>query len=43
MSLEQILEEMHEWWKENRELFRPAEVTAHFAVPPLRHAPGVMS
>lgn len=43
MTLEQILEEMYEWWKENRELFRPAKVTAHFAVPELRHAPGVLS
>jgi CDP-paratose 2-epimerase len=44
MSVVQILEEMHEWWKENRELFRPAEVpAARFAVPELRHAPGVVS
>jgi CDP-paratose 2-epimerase len=44
MSLEQILEEMYEWWKENRALFRPAEVpAAHFTVAELRHAPGVMS
>ncbi|HEX6502606.1 MAG TPA: GDP-mannose 4,6-dehydratase [Terriglobales bacterium] len=43
MSLEQILENMYEWWKENRELFQPAEVTRRFAVPELRHAPGVVS
>jgi CDP-paratose 2-epimerase len=43
MSLEQILEDMHEWWKENRELFRPAEARARFALPELQHAPGVVS
>jgi CDP-paratose 2-epimerase len=44
MSLEQILEEMYEWWKENRELFRPADVpAARFALSDLRHAPGVVS
>jgi CDP-paratose 2-epimerase len=42
MSLDQILEDMHEWWKENRDLFRPAERAPHFAVPDLRHAPGVL-
>lgn len=43
MTLEQILEEMQEWWKENRELFQPAEVASRFAIPHLRPAPGVMS
>lgn len=43
MRLEQILENMYEWWKENREIFRPADVAARFAVPELRHAPGVVS
>jgi CDP-paratose 2-epimerase len=43
-SLKQILEQMYEWWKENRELFRPAELPAtRFALTDLRHAPGVMS
>jgi CDP-paratose 2-epimerase len=44
MSLEQILEEMYEWWKENRELFRPSEVAApRFSLTDLRHAPGIIS
>jgi CDP-paratose 2-epimerase len=44
MSLEHILENMHEWWKEHRDLFQPAEVpAAPFAFRDLRHAPGVMS
>ncbi len=43
MSIEQILENMYEWWKENREIFLPAEVSTRFAVPDLRHAPGVLS
>lgn len=43
-SLDQILQEMYEWWKENRELFRPAETpTARFVLTNLRPAPGVMS
>ena len=44
MSLEQMLQGMYSWWKENRDLFRPAETRAtHFSFADLRHAPGVLS
>ncbi len=43
MRVQQILESMYAWWKENREIFHPAEVRTRFAVPELRHAPGVVS
>jgi CDP-paratose 2-epimerase len=43
MSVEQVLESMHEWWKENRELFPPARLAERFSVPELQHAPGMAS
>lgn len=43
MTLEQILENMHEWWKEHRELFRPAESVSRFRVPELQPASGIAS
>ncbi|MBV8475955.1 MAG: GDP-mannose 4,6-dehydratase [Acidobacteria bacterium] len=42
-SVTDTLAKMYAWWKENRELFRTAGVTARFTVPELRHAPGVVS
>ena len=43
MSVKQILENIHSWWKENRELFPAAEPSRRFRVPELRHAPGMAS
>jgi CDP-paratose 2-epimerase len=43
MTLEQILENMHEWWKEHRELFRPTETVSRFSVSELQPASGIAS
>jgi len=43
MSLDQTLENMYQWWKENRELFRPALVPPRFAIRAYEPAPGVLS
>jgi CDP-paratose 2-epimerase len=43
MSLEQILETMYEWWKENKELFRPVAMPTRIPVHDLQPASGVAS
>src|SRR5207253_271692 len=35
MNVRQILENIHGFWKQNRELFRPAAVTARLTIPEL--------
>jgi CDP-paratose 2-epimerase len=43
ISLAQTLENMYQWWTENRELFRPASTARRFAVREFEHASGVVS
>ena len=43
IQLREILESIHAFWKENRELFRPAAVATRIALPGLVHAPGAAS
>lgn len=44
MTVPQILENMFEWWKENKELFRAAALSsARLAIPELQHVPGAAS
>lgn len=43
MKLRQILENIQGFWKDNRELFRPAAVPTRVGIPELVHAPGAAS
>jgi CDP-paratose 2-epimerase len=43
IRLREILENIHGFWKQNRELFRPAAVATRLAIPELIHAPGAAS
>jgi CDP-paratose 2-epimerase len=43
LKLRDILENIHGFWKQNRELFRPAAVATRLTFPELIHAPGAAS
>ncbi|PYX89380.1 MAG: hypothetical protein DMG68_05330 [Acidobacteria bacterium] len=43
MNLEQILDNMYGWWKQNRELFQTAPAASRLRVPELAEAPGAVS
>jgi CDP-paratose 2-epimerase len=43
LNVHQILENIHGFWKQNRELFGPAAVTTRLTIPELVHAPGAAS
>lgn len=43
LKLRQVLENIHAFWKDHRELFRPAAVPTHVGIPELVHAPGAAS
>jgi CDP-paratose 2-epimerase len=43
VKMEQILSNIFEWWKQNRELFRPAEVASALSIRELAHVPGAVS
>jgi CDP-paratose 2-epimerase len=43
MNVEQILGNIYEWWRQNRELFRPAAMPTGLSIPELAHVPGAAS
>lgn len=43
MNVEQILDHMHGWWKQNRTLFQTAPAAVGLSMPNLVHAPGAAS
>src|SRR5437588_2538991 len=43
MKVEQILGNISDWWRQNRELFRPAEVSTRLSIRELAQVPGAAS
>jgi CDP-paratose 2-epimerase len=43
MNLEQVLDNMYGWWKQNRELFQPRPAPSRLRVPELAEVPGAAS
>jgi len=43
VRLREVLENIYGFWKQNRELFRPAAVATRLTIPELIHAPGAAS